>query len=217
MRSILFPALLLLSLPATLAASAVVLSSEALIADPEHDAAWAELFGKLSQEKTRFARFEEHRTFPFRKTPLVLQGELRIAPGRGLSLSYTGEKPQTVIVDSKGVLMRDQRGRERAGPTDGRAGAATNALFSILRFDLASLARQFKIHGLKDGSVWTLGFTPRDPALAELIGDVIVYGERARLNRIDMTKSEKQRIEIVVGETRDDVVFTNDEVKRYFR
>lgn len=193
------------------------MTPQTVIADPLHDPAWRELFARLSPEKNRYAHFEERRVFPFRNKPVVLTGELRLAPDRGLSLHYLGDKPHVIVVDRQGVLLRAERGRERAAPSDGRAAAATSALFNVLSFDLPALADQFEIHGVRDGDGWTLGFSPRDPKLAELTGSVIVHGVEARVERIEMSKSEQQRIEIFLSDVKEDVAFSAEELQRYFR
>lgn len=217
MRSLLnFWLFVFLGVTAALAAPKEIPASK-VIADPAQDPVWRELFDQLAPQKTRHSKFEERRIFPFRTTPVVLKGEIRLSPAHGLSLNYLGAKLQIVIVDQKGVLMRDERGRERAAPADSRADAATSALFQILRFDLPALAKTFIIHGRRDGDAWTLGFEPRDAALAGLLGSVVVQGENARVDRINMIKSEKQRIEISISETKDDVRFTLEELKRFFR
>ena len=214
-----FPFLILLALAsgAPVAASPVVLSPDTVLADPAGDPAWRALFDRLSPEKNRVASFEERRTFPFRKTPVVLSGEIRLSPDHGLSLTYLGDKPHTVVVDRQGVLLRDARGRTRAAPADSRADTATSALFDILRFELPALARDFVIHGLRDGDAWALGFVPRDSSVVELLGSIVVHGEGARLDRIAMIKSDTQRIDIAIGETRADVVFSPEDLRRYFR
>jgi outer membrane lipoprotein-sorting protein len=202
---------------AALHASPVVMTPETVIADPVHNPAWRDLFARLSPRKNRYAHFEERRIFPFRNKPVVLTGELRLAPDRGLSLHYLGDKPHVIVVDRKGVLLRDGHGRERAAPSDGRAAAATSALFSVLSFDLPALAGQFEIHGLREGDGWTLGFSPRDPQLAELTGSVVVHGAGGRVERIEMAKSEQQRIEILLSDVKEDVAFSAEELQRYFR
>ena len=209
--------LLVLAAGAPLAGSPVVLSPDTLLADPAGDPAWRDLFGRLSPDKNRVASFAERRTFPFRKTPVTLTGEIRLSAEHGLSLTYLGEKPHTIVVDREGVLLRDARGRTRTAPSDRRADTATSALFDILRFDLPALARDFVIHGLRDGDAWALGFVPRDSGNAELLGSIVVHGEGPRLERIAMIKSDTQRIDIEIGETRDDVVFSAEELRRYFR
>lgn len=215
-----FPFLLLvlvLAAGAPLAASPVVLSPDTVLADPAADPAWRELFDRLAPQKNRVAAFEERRTFPFRKTPVALRGEIRLSAAHGLSLTYLGDKPHTVVVDARGVLLRDARGRTRAAPADSRADTATSALFDILRFDLPALARDFVVHGLRDGEAWALGFVPRDAGIGQLLGSIVVHGQGARVARIEMIKSDTQRIDIAIGDTRDDVVFSPEELRRYFR
>lgn len=197
--------------------SAAVLTPEHQLSNPSSDPAWRGLFTALSQPKNRFSRFEERRYFPFREQPVVLHGEIRIIPDRGLSLSYAGPKAHVIIIDQQGVLMRDERGRERSAPEDGRARAVTSALSHILKFDLAALEKEFVIHGLRDGDAWTLGFAPRDEALAGLLGTLIVHGRQTALDRIEMIKSDQQRIEILITSTESDVIFPMDVLKRFFR
>jgi hypothetical protein len=161
--------------------------------------------------------FEERRYFPFRKTAVVLKGEIRIVPERGLSLRYLEPEKRILIVDTRGLLMRDEEGRERAAPSDGRAQAVTSALVSVLRFDLAALQQSFEVHGRREGAAWTLAFVPRDPALGEMIGNLVVSGMEGRLERIEMIKSATQRIEISISETKEDVIFTGAVLDRFFR
>lgn len=201
------------SLPAT----ASLLSPETLLADPAHDPQWRALFDQLAPNKTRQSTFEERRYFPFRKTPILLQGEIRIVPQRGLSLRYLQPEERVLIIDDKGLLMRDSDGQERTAPSDSRAQAATSALVHILRFDLDALARDFVVHGQRDGEMWTLAFAPRDATFAELIGTLTVTGEQGALRKIEMIKSPTQRIEILIRDTREDVIFTGDTLKRFFR
>lgn len=199
------------------AATHAVLAPENVLPTPASNPDWRELFAELSQPKNRFSRFEERRHFPFREQPVLLQGEIRIVPKRGLSLSYGGAKPHVIIIDEKGVLMRDERGRERSAPDDGRARAATAALAAILRFDLAALEQDFVIHGVRDQAQWTLGFASRDPAFADLLGAIVVQGRDATVERIEMVKSEQQRIEILLKNSQADVIFPMDVLQRFFR
>lgn len=195
----------------------VVVSPDTLLADPARDPAWRELLARLAPSKTRQSTFEERRYFSFRKTPVVLQGEIRIAPELGLSLHYLEPAPSLLIVDAQGLLLRDNQGRERAGHSDSRAQAATAALVNVFRFDLAALQKDFAVHGRREGDAWSLAFVPRDPAFAKLLGTLTVSGEHETLRRIDMVRASTQRVEILVRETREDVRFTADELKRFFR
>ena len=190
---------------------------ETRLTDPANDPAWRELFARLAPNKTRQSTFEERRYFPFRKTPVVLQGEIRIVPELGLSLRYLEPEPRILIVDSKGLLMRDAAGRERAAPSDSRAQAATSALVDVLRFDFEALKKDFDVHGRRDEAKWSLTFVPRDPTFANLLGVLTVSGEQNDLRKIEMIKSPTQRIEISIKDTLEDVLFTADTMRRFFR
>lgn len=198
-------------------AIAALVAPETLLDDPANDPAWRDLLDKLAPNKTRQSTFEERRYFPFRKTPVVLKGEIRIVPELGLSLRYLEPEPRVMIVDAKGLLMRDNDGRERAAPNDSRAQAATSALVHVLRFDLAALKKDFEVHGRRDGGAWTLAFVPRDPTFANLLGVLVVSGEQGTLTKIEMVKSPTQRIEITIRDTLEDVLFTGDTLRRFFR
>ena len=199
------------------AAEQPIFAPENILTEPSANPAWRELFAEFGKPTNRISKFEERRYFPFREKPIVLQGEIRIAPTRGLSLSYSGTKPYVVIVDEAGVLMRDERGRERSAPDDHRAHAVTSALSHILRFDLAALEKEFVVHGLRRDGEWTLGFVARDADLAKALGTVTVQGRDSTLNRIEMAKPDGQRIDILINQTEADVIFTMNVLQRFFR
>lgn len=192
-------------------------SAETRLADAARDPGWSELIGRLAPNKSRQSTFEERRYFPFRKTPVVLTGEIRIIPELGLSLRYLTPEERILVVDRQGILMRDNAGGDRAPPADSRAQAATSALVNVLQFDLGKLQQQFDVHGRRDGAAWTLAFVSRDPTFAQLLGTLSVSGVDATLTKIEMVKSPTQRIEIIVRDTREDVLFTGDTVRRFFR
>jgi outer membrane lipoprotein-sorting protein len=197
--------------------SSGLLSAEHRLDNPANDPAWRPLFEKLAPHRTRQSNFEERRYFPFRREPVVFRGEIRIVPDRGLSLRYLEPEPQVMIVDDKGLLMRGADGRERTAPTDSRAQAATSALVSVLRFNVAALQQEFAMYGQRAGETWMLAFVPRDAAVSALLGTILVSGEATTLARIEMIKSPTQRIEINVSDTREGVLFTGDTLRRYFR
>ena len=199
------------------AAEPLALTPATLLADPANDPAWRELFAQLAPNKTRQSKFEERRFFPFRKEPVVLTGEVRIVPELGLSLRYLTPEKNTLIADAKGLLMRDDQGRERTPPNDSRAQAATSALVRVLRFDLAALQKDFAVHGRRDGAAWTLTFVARDPTFTALLGTLTISGEGGELRAIAMVKSPTQRIEIAIRDTVENVLFTGDTLKRFFR
>ncbi len=183
----------------------------------QNDAAWEPLFAALANKGAIFSRFTERRWFPFHKRPVVVPGEMRLAPGRGLSLHYAQPEDRTVIVDAQGLALRDAKGRTKAGPPDPRAGAAIAALLPVLRFDRAELAKTFALSAARDGADWRLDFEPRDPAVARLLGRIVVYGAGEVVQRIELQRSAQQRVEIEIGETATQVSFTEADLKRFFR
>jgi hypothetical protein len=208
---------LVLGTAASRAAPPAPPSAEAALRASIQLADWKDLFDQLAAPATRYARFEESRYFPFRRKPTVLSGEIRIAPGRGLSLHYEHPLDYVVIVDDHGILMRDDHGRERTAPIDPHAQAATSALFHVLQFDLPHLEKEFTLHGLRDGDVWTLGFEPRESNLNHLFGSIVVSGDAATVTEIRLIKSEKQRIEISLRDQQSPAHFPPADLARYFR
>jgi hypothetical protein len=148
---------------------------------------------------------------------VILKGEVRVVPELGLSLRYLQPEERVVIIDAKGLVLRDADGRERALPADNRAQAATTALCNILRFDLATLKKEFVIHGRQEGQGWTLAFVPRDPALANALGLMVVRGDGANLRKIEMIKSATQRVSVTIYDTKEDVLFDGYTLQRFFR
>jgi hypothetical protein len=187
------------------------------IADAARDPVWRGLFSTLSTEKPRQSTFEEHRYFPFHKKPVVLTGELRLLPNRGLSLNYLTPKPYTLVVDLKGLLIRDAKGHDQVVPDDPHMSAAMAATVNILHFNLPELEKSFELRGERTGDAWTLMFVPRNEGLANALGTLTVQGEASRVGKIVIAHSPKQRIEILISATREDVAFTDAELARYFR
>lgn len=179
------------------------------------DPAWRELAARFSSRPAGTAPFFERRVFPFRLTPIELQGESRVSPGRGLSLHYTAPEERIVVLDAQGVLVRDARG-ETAPPDDPRAAAAHAALVQVLRFDLAALAAHFEIFGRREDGRWTLAFVPRADEVRRRVGTITVAGRDEALERIEIRQSARQYVAIGLGPARA-TPFTAEELKRFFR
>ena len=180
------------------------------------DPAWRDLLAQVEQRPDAVAGFEERRWFPFKKLPTVLKGEARVSAARGLSLHYVEPQERTVIIDERGVLLREA-GRETAPPADPRATAANSAMLHVLRFDLKALAEIFEIYGERTGAAWTLALVPRAESLRRTLGQITVAGENAAVRRIELRRSLTQRVEIFIEPSRPAAAFTADELHRFFR
>jgi hypothetical protein len=199
-----------------LAAAVAPVRAEEAAAPAFDPAAWQDLAEAFARHPGATADFTERRHFPFRRTPVVLQGEVRVSPKRGLSLRYLSPDRRTVIVDDEGLLVRTEDGAETPAP-DPRAAAANAALLHILRFDLAALVEAFEVSGERAEEGWSLTLVPRDPMLRRGLESIAVAGEGAEVRRISLRRSARQTVDIAIAPPRETGGFTEDEVARYFR
>jgi hypothetical protein len=183
----------------------------------ENDAPWKQLAAALAANGNVTAPFTENRLLPFKKIPVVFTGDMRLSPERGLSLAYTKPENQLMIVDSRGVLLRDGRGRQRELPNEPRAQAATTALLHVMRFDFVELSKNFDLYGQRTGDDWQLIFDPRPGELASVLSRLIVTGHGAQVKKLEMRKSALQGMEILIGDVRTQVTFTPEETQKFFR
>lgn len=188
-----------------------------LLVPGRNDAAWQALFAKLAGEGAVRSSFTEERWFPFRRKPVVLHGEMRHAPGRGLSLHYTDPVDQVMIVDRRGLVLRDAHGRSRELPADPRAPRMDTVLLPVLRFDLPQLQRYFEIHAARSGADWRIDLDPRSRELARQLSTMTVLGTGDDIRRLEFRRSAHERVVVLIGRTERHVVFTPQELKRYFR
>ncbi len=191
------------------------------LVNPEHRLppsapAWSDLIDAFAHNPDTTANFTERRFFPFKRDPIELTGEVRVSATRGLSLHYLVPEERTVILDPQGMLIRAKAG-EKTPLSDPRAVSANEALLHILRFDFAALEKDFEIYGQRDGRAWSLVLVPRTDSLRRSVGRITVAGETATIRHIEIRRTAKQAIEIIIGPPRPPAPFNADELKRYFR
>ena len=178
--------------------------------------AWSDLIEVFAHNPDTAADFTERRFFPFKREPVELQGEVRVSAARGLSLHYTAPEERTVILDDQGVLMRGAAG-QKAPPADPRAAAANEALLHVLQFNFPALEQDFELYGQRDGAAWTLALVPRTDTLRRSVGRITVAGEGAAIRRIELRRTARQIIEILIAPPRPPTAFTAEELKTFFR
>jgi hypothetical protein len=186
------------------------------IVDAVHDSAWSRLLARLAPTDDRQSSFEERRYFPFRLTPVVLTGVVRVSPSHGLSLEYLKPDSQIVVMDDQGLLLRDRTGSPHPVPANAHAQAATAALAAVLRFDMPRLTRSFELRGRRTAEAWTLTLVPRDPSLASELGTFTIAGAGSELRQIDLVRAGNQRVEILLGPATP-APFSPETLARYFR
>lgn len=208
-------ALLLLTATAGPAAEPDSLVNSAHRLDPSAPA-WSDLAERFARQADTAANFTELRQFPFKREPIELRGKVRVSAAHGLSLHYTSPDKRTVILDAQGMLIRAPAG-EKTPPADPRATAANEALRHILRLEFAALEPDFELFGRRHGDDWTLVLVPRTNRLRRSIGRITVAGQTTAIRRIEMRRSARQVIEILIAPPRPPADFTAEEVERYFR
>lgn len=181
----------------------------------KNDAEWLPLLKAMAAKGGVYAPFEEHRWFPFKKEPVVLKGEMRLSPDLGLSLRYTEPEQRMMIVDAKGMVQRDAKGRSKEAPAD--AADAGMAMLPVLRFDLPALEKLFEVHAKRTGETWRFDLVARPNTAVARMGKMIVLGEGEAVKRLEFRRSATQRVEIIIGEPRTGVTFTDDEQRKFFR
>ncbi len=169
------------------------------------------------------ATFAETRVQPFRREPQRLVGEMRFDPQLGLSLHYREPVEQILIVDETGVLMRDDRGRERAAPAKSAAASGTRPLLQVLRFDLSALRETFALQWDSPAAdaaaeAWQLTLIPR-PEFADALNftRLIVTGEADRVLALQWIHDARRRVEIIITDSESQVTFSAAERDAYFR
>jgi hypothetical protein len=208
-----------------LAVLAIIAAGELWAADPSviapahrldpQAAEWRALVTKVAESGDVVASFEERRVFPFRGEPVVLRGEVRVSPARGLSLHYVAPQARTIIIDAAGFLVRESE-QNSAPPPDPRANLANEALRSIMRMDFATLARDYELYGTQNGETWSLGLVPRDAGTRRAIGNILVNGEGGFVRRIELRRSARQHVTIAMDPPRR-ATFSDEELRKYFR
>ncbi|WP_438479903.1 outer membrane lipoprotein carrier protein LolA [Oleiharenicola lentus] len=179
-------------------------------------AAWSDLAQAFAQRPDVMAGFTESRYFPFKENPAVLRGEVRVSRARGLSLNYTSPEQRTVIVDVTGVLLRDKKSTV-AAPNDVRAATINRAMMNTLNLNFAALAEDFELSGERKGAAWTLMMRPRDKQVQQAFRQITVSGQGTVVERIELRRSQRQFIEIVMNDSREVAAFSAEDITRYFR
>ncbi len=146
------------------------------------------------------ATFTEARHLPIRREPLLLTGELRFQADLGLSLHYLTPEERTVIVDARGVALRDARGRTKRAPARSEAAASAQVLLTMLRFDFDQLDDDFTITGTAPDTegAWTLNFVPRPAAARRGLRPVLVQGHAQAITQLTLAAGEPDEIDIAI-------------------
>jgi len=196
------PRLLLALLLAPLAGRAGLFDPENRIELPALRAQWDGLLGRMAATDWVRTPFTEKRYFSVRRMPVVLKGDLIVSRQHGLSLHYDSAAItgwSYVIVDSAGLLLRDDQGRELTPPGDPRAAGPQRLLLNVLQLDLPQLAEAFEFRATGTADAWQLGLLPRTADARRAATSVTLAGAGVNLQRIVLERTAAQRVEIEIG------------------
>lgn len=180
------------------------------------ESGWKGLSDAFLHHPDTRACFTERRYFSFKREPVELKGEVRVSAARGLSLHYTSPDEQTVILDSRGTLIRAASGAN-SPVTDPRATGVNEAMLHILQLDLAALGGDFALYGARDGSTWTLVLVPRTDSMRRAVDSLTVEGGEATIRHIEIHRAGRLAVEIIIAPPQSSAPFAQEELLRFFR
>jgi hypothetical protein len=178
---------------------------------------WGPLLARLANKGAIYSTFTEQRWLNFRKTPVVLQGELRYDPALGLSLRYTQPDNRMMILDSQGLVMRDAKGRQRTQSSDAKVPDLTRSLLTIMQFDAESMLKLFVLRGGRDGEDWRIDMEPRSREQSKMLGWITVFGAGDEVRHLVFKRSASQRVEIFIKQTWSVADFPAADRRKFFR
>jgi hypothetical protein len=196
----------------------VVCSAEpASVPDERVHMKFAELEQHLHDSPNREVVFRELRSSPFRKTPVELEGVIRVSQEGGMSIEYP-EKKSLILIDRFGVLMRkysdDGEIKEKAiGLKDSHTISLLQALIDFNANQINSLF-QAEWQAAEDG--WSILLYPRQEEDHKL-ERVSLLGTGKTMKQIDIDFGGNKSLSIFPLEEMTRDAFSAHERIQYFR
>ena len=159
-----------------------------------------ELLRSLAARRHGHVAFSEIQHRGLFDRPLVSSGELFFdAPDR-LEKHILEPKPETLVL-AHGVLTvtRGRHTRTLELAAWPQLAPLLESLRATLAGDRAGLERVFSVHLEGDAAHWTLQLTPRDPAAARLVREVIIRGVQADLKTIEVQEADGDSSLLSIG------------------
>lgn len=155
-----------------------------------------QLMSTLAIERERVIDFTETRHSSMLKEPLVTTGALRFKPPTTLEREVKTPFAERYVVEGDRVTIeRPGAGASRTlslGSQPLLANLVTT-LRALLRGDLRTLARRYRIELRGDPADWALTLLPSDPAMVEFIATVHARGHAAALTELEVVEPNGDR------------------------
>jgi len=164
-------------------------------------AEWRALFDSMQAVDRVAAPFEEARSFAFRKEPKRYRGIFRKEADGRVSLAYTEPEAMALHLGEGFAYYRKGGGAVRRIPQSNAQSAALALFPQLLNFDLVPIAEHYAIFGSLEGERWRLRFEAKEASADELPYQAMeIQGQGTAVRRIELSKSEAQRIVIEMGD-----------------
>lgn len=159
-----------------------------------------EVLQQLSQRRHGHVTFTEVQYLAMLDRPLESSGELLYEAPDHLEKRTLSPRPETLVL-AHGVLSATRGGRTRTLELAAHPQLAPliESLRATLAGDRASLERVFNAHLDGDSSQWKLHLVPRDPAAARLVKEVLITGEHANLQTVEIFQTDGDHSLLTIG------------------
>jgi outer membrane lipoprotein carrier protein LolA len=160
----------------------------------------AALMRELAARRHGHVSFTEVQYLAVLDRPLESSGELLYQAPDRLEKRTLTPRPETLVL-AHGVLSatRGQRTRTVALAAYPQLAPLLESLRATLAGDRAALERVFSVRLEADTPRWTLHLTPRDPAAARLVREVLISGEQAQLRTVELLEADGDRSLLTIG------------------
>lgn len=164
------------------------------------------------------AHFREEKTIALLEEPLVSEGVLFFAPPARLARVVESPTPSSMVLDGDELRLVDPRGTQRVDlnrvPT---VRVFVDAFRAVLAGDDAALARSFRTRLRRDADgSWTLGLSPRAPAVARAIRWIEVTGRDVRIARLRIIETSGDEARTTFSEVDTTRVYSAADARRIF-
>ena len=163
------------------------------------DAAWQDVFTAMRAMPRVRAQFSEVRSMTIRKHDILLSGQILYDRDRGLCLVYEQPTARVIVIDQRGLLVRDATGAVDDRVLPPQAAEIPTALLHAFAMDPEALRERFTLEGSRSGADWTPELRPVEDRLARMMRPIRLRGTGAVVRGIDLVQSPSSRVEITLS------------------
>jgi hypothetical protein len=165
--------------------------------------ALADLMHALASRKASNAHFVERRYLKMLSEPLKSSGTLTYSAPDKLEKITLWPRPQRMSVDGDRLFIvpgPDGNPKTLSLATQPEVDAFVEAIRGTLAGDLAALERFYTVDLAGSWSDWALRLEPREAAARKLLASVVLKGQAAGIQTVDIEESDGDRTEMIILE-----------------